>query len=87
MPTTIIKNIQARDIPFQWSKGINEKPDQTFTVIIRPEGKLFPEESPVQRRNRMLKMLEGDNGEESSEEWVQLIKSSHTISSLKTDFE
>ncbi|QTA82603.1 Uncharacterized protein dnl_49810 [Desulfonema limicola] len=87
MPTTIIKNIRAEDIPFQWLKDIKGKTNQTFTIIIRPEGIILPEESPAQRRNRMMKMLEGNNGDESSEEWIQLIKSSRTISPLKTDFE
>jgi hypothetical protein len=85
MPITVIRKIPGRDIPSQWTEGIKESLEQTFTVIIRPEGKFST--SRKDRRNRILKMLEGSAGNESSEEWIELIRSARTVSPLKVIFE
>lgn len=85
MPTTVIRKIPGRDIPPQWTEGIKESLEQSFTVIIRPEGKFLT--SRKDQRNRILKMLEGTAANESSEEWIELIKSSRTVSPLKANFE
>jgi len=85
MPTTVIRKIHGRDIPSQWTEGIKESLEQTFTVIIRPEGKFL--KSRKGQRNRILKMLEGTTGNESSEEWIELIRSARTVSPLKVNFE
>ncbi len=72
MATTVLKNIPGRDIPPQWVEKIKENPDQTFTVFIHPEGRIPKDrrDSSVSRRNRILKMLEGNSGNESSEKWI-----------------
>jgi hypothetical protein len=85
MPTTVIRKIPGRDIPSQWAEGIKKSLEQTFTVIIRPEGKFLT--SRKDQRNRILKMLEGTAGNESSEEWIEVIKSARTASPLKANFE
>ena len=85
MSISVIRKIPGKDIPSQWRGGIEESLEQTFTVIIRPEGR-FPT-SPQHRRNRILKMLEGTSGNESSEEWIERIRSARTMSPLKVSFE
>jgi len=85
MPITVIRKIPGREIPSQWTEEIKESLEQTFTVIIRPEGKFST--SRKERRNCILKMLEGTAGNESSEEWIERIGSARTVSPLKVNFE
>jgi hypothetical protein len=80
MPITVIRKIPGRDILSQWTEGIKESLEQTFTVIIRPEGRFLT--SRKDRRNHILKMLERRAGNESSEEWIELIRSARTVSPL-----
>ncbi len=89
MTTTVLKNIPGRDLPPRWVDDINENLDQTFTVFIQPEGRIpkTRRDSSASRRNRILKMLEGNSGNESSEKWIELIKSARTISTGKAVFE
>lgn len=89
MPTTIIKHIQGRDIPAQWTKDVKENLDQTFTLIIRAEGKHRKpyDKGRLKRRNHIFDLLEGGSGHESSEEWIEMIKSSRTVSPLRANFE
>lgn len=84
MPITVLKKIPGKDIPFQWTDGIEDSLEQTFTVIIRPEGRFSA--CPRDRRNRILKRLEGIAGNESSEEWIERIRSARTVSPMKTKF-
>ncbi|QTA86409.1 hypothetical protein [Desulfonema magnum] len=85
MPTTIIKHIRGTDIPLQWAEKIKENLAQSFTVTIVPDGK--PSEiSSRTERNRIFDLLEGTSGTEISEDWIDLLKSSRTVSPLKSNF-
>ncbi len=89
MSGTIIRHIMGKDIPPRWFGDIKADPNQVFTIIIKSENK--PDISDGftfsrKNRNRIFDLLEGDSGNESSEEWIRLIKSARTVSPLKADF-
>lgn len=86
MATTILENIKGTEFPSQWAERISDNLDQTFTVIIKPRRRFS--KTLLQERNRIMDLLEGDETEgESSEEWIERIKSARTTSPLKTSFE
>lgn len=86
MATTIIENIKGRELPRQWAEKIMDNLDQTFTVIIRPQRR--SKENLLWERNRIMDLLErNETNGESSEEWIERIKSARTTSDLKIPFE
>ncbi len=89
MPSIIVKHVHGHEIPAQWIKGIEQNLDQTFTLILRPEGnpKIIGEKACLKRRNRIFRMLEGTSGRESSEEWIEHIRSARTASHPKAVLE
>ncbi len=87
MAKTVLRNIPGRDIPPQWLESNNGQIDQTYILIIQPEKEfLQTSESNRQNRNKVFDLLEGVSGNESSEEWIDLIKSLRTKSPLKAKF-
>ncbi|GEM_PF-3252048 len=89
MSGTIIRQIMGKDIPLRWFGNIKADPNQVFTIIIKSENKYDISDSSVsnkRNRNHIFDLLKGDSGNESSEEWIKLIKSARTDSALKADF-
>jgi hypothetical protein len=72
----------GKDIPLRWFGNIKADPNQIFTIIIKSENKsdiLNSYDFNKKNRNCIFDLLKGDSGNESSEEWIKLIKSARSI--------
>ncbi|MBF0345177.1 MAG: hypothetical protein HQL06_13230 [Nitrospirae bacterium] len=76
--------IQGDELPGAWIEKFKLPVGQRFTITIKSDTteELPPEPSPEKRR-QLLKCLEGTNGEEDSNLWINEMKSNRTISEPK----
>ncbi len=77
MSMTILKNVSVNEIPVHWRDKISGKKAQRFTIMIQPELETsgLPNSVSPEIRNQILSLLEGKDGEEDSEVWINRIKS------------
>ncbi len=88
LAVTILEHIKEDEIPASWKKKLKANPNkETFRITLEPESELerkLPLCRSSEDRNKLLSQLKDSEGNENSEEWIQKIKASRTISELKT---
>ena len=90
MRTTIQTPIAVRDLPMNIRQGLALEERQLVQITLETVGNSLVdhlhESTSIEQRNHIFDVLEGHAGKESSDEWIESIKSSRTTSPLKAVF-